>query len=34
LLPTGKKLLSGDDRAVFEVVLHKNLWKRGLRANG
>ena len=24
-----KKLLSGDDSAVFEVLLHGGLWKRG-----
>jgi len=29
LLPTGKELLSGDDRAVFERVLHGKLREKG-----
>ena len=30
-LPTGKKCLSGDGRAHFEVVFHARLWVKGLR---
>ena len=30
-LPTGKKRLSGDGRAHFEVVFHGRLWMKGSR---